>query len=255
MKTKILFSLFLTLILTSSLFLVNNVSAQDEYGNHLWEGAVFQYIDMIVFFDNVTYSEGENFTVSNYLWDDFNFIVNTRVNTTVIGDGGYVDGYQGIGIQIFDENLETIYASGTYPNPVILSDPEPFETIQWMTEYVELDLYQTINYINVTLWHNYEMTGNVTDYVLTESWEFNLKADNYTGDETEEEEEEREEQREEEIMFFDLYFFGFIVSLFICPLSIAGAIKMRNPKLLRVTVFSFILLVICFFMLLGIRPF
>lgn len=244
-KTKTFFPLFFILLLIISMCMINNVFSQDSYGNHLWIQNIYQNSINIGSFNNETYSEGMNFTIDNYLWDEFMFITASIVNTTVIGDGGYVGSYQGIGIQIFDEDLNSIYAGGICPSPPRLFDPEPFEIITWMSEIIELDLYETINYVNVTLWHNYLATGDVEDFELTESWEFNLVAENY----------EEEEKEEEEIMFFDLYFLGLILCLFVCPLSIVGVIKMRNPKLLKITAISFIGLVICFFILMNINPF
>ena len=242
MKTKALFPLFFILILVVSLFTVNNIFAQDAYGNDLWLQGIFQNTDETGSFTNVTYSEGMNITITNYLWNNFQFMTTTILNTTVIGDGGWVVEYQGVGIQIYDENNDSIYAGGISPSPPILYDPEPFEIIVWFTEVIELNLDQTMHYVNVTLWHNYLATGDTEDFELTESWKFNLVAENidYTPPED---------------MFFDLYFLGFILCLFVCPLSIAGTIKMRNPKLLRITALSLIGLIICFFLIMNIVPF
>jgi len=244
MKTKVfIISLFFILTLMISMIIVNNVFAQDEYGNHLWTANVYQHAQDVGSFNNVTYSEGMNITIDNYLWDDFMFYMLTRVNTTVIGEGGYVSNYQGVGIQIYDEDLNSVYASGIAPSPPRLFDPEPFETIDWMSEIIELDLYKTINYINITLWHNYEMTGNYSDYEVTESWKFNLVAENYGYT----------PPPEDETAFFDFYLLGLLLCVFIFPLSIAGTIKMKNPKLLRITFFSGVVLVICFVVLMDIK--
>lgn len=241
-KIKILIPIFLGIILMSSLFNINNVFGADADGNYLWLETITQNAIMTGSFTNVTYSEDMNITISNYLHDNFVFITDTIVNTTMIGDGGYVNSYQGIGIQIFNENLETIYAGGVSPSPLRLFDPEPFENIYWMSEIIELDLYKTINYVNITLWHNYLVTGDAEDYVLTESWKFNLLAENY-------------DYSPPPDMFFDLYFLGFILCLFICPLSIAGTIKLRNPKLLKITAFSCVGLIICLFLIMNTVPF
>ena len=243
-KTEILFPLFFILILVFSMVIINNVNAQDVDGNHLWIEDIYQNVQEVGSFNNVTYSEGINFTVNNYLWDNFQFITTTRVNTTVIGDGGYVTSYQGVGIQIFDEDLNSVYAGGISPSPPILFDPDPFETIIWMSEIIELDLYKTINYINITLWHNYDATGNTSDFELTESWKFNLLAENYGYT-----------PPEDEMMFKDLYILGFILCIFLCPLSIVGVIKLKKSFFIRTAIFTGIGFIIFFYLLMNINPF
>ena len=245
-RTKVLYPLFFIIFLVTLLFfpIINVYAVQDEYGNHLWTSETYQNSILLNSFNNSTYSEDMNITVSNYLWDNFEFIIQTRLNTTALGNLGYVSTYQGVGIQIYDEDLNLIYASGIAPNPSRLYDPLPFEMITSTSEIIELDIYRTINYVNVTLWHNYEMTGDYGDYEVTENWNFNLVAENYG-----------EEEEEEPMMFGDLYFLGFILCLFICPLSVVGTIRMRNPKLLSITVFSFIGLISCFYILMNINPF
>ena len=243
MKTKTFFPLFFTLLLVISMFMVNNVIAQDEYGNDLWIQDIYQNAVSVGSFNNVTYSEGENFTINNYLWDKFMFITTTRVNTTIIGDGGYVSSYQGVGIQIFDEDLNCIYANGIYPSPPRLFDPESFETISWMTEIIELNLFETINYVNVTLWHNYLATGDTEDFELTESWKFNLVAENYS------------EEEEEELVFNDLYLIGFLLCSFLCPISIAGAIKLKNVFFVRVAILMGLCGIVFFYLIINVSPF
>ena len=227
-----------------SLFNINNVFGADADGNYLWLETITQNAIMTGSFTNETYSEDMNITISNYLHDNFVFITDTIVNTTMIGDGGYVNSYQGIGIQIFNENLETIYASGIAPSPLRLFDPDPFENIYWMSDIIELDLYKTINYVNITLWHNYLVTGDTGDYVLTESWKFNLVAENYD-----------EEEEEEDMLFTDLYLIGFIACFFLCPLSIVGAIKQRKVFFIKLAIFFGIGLIIFFCLIMTIIPF
>ena len=229
-----------------SMVFMDNVFSQDEYGNQLWFIGIYQDGFQTYYFDDDDYSEDMNVSVRNYLWNDFIFNIVTYVNSTVIEENdGIVDLYQGVGIQVYDENEELIYANGIIPDPEILYDPDPIEIIHWNTEDIEIEIYKTINYVNVTLWHNYEMTGDTGDYVLTESWKFNLLADNYGYT----------PPPEDETMFFDLYFALFILCLFVCPLSVVGTIKMRNPKLLRITAFSLVGLVVFFFLLMNVNPF
>ena len=244
-RTKTFFSLFFILILISLLVsFIIVVFAQDEYGNQLTYEEIKQNGHYVSSFSNATYSEDMNITISNYLWDVIKFGTTTLVNTTVIGEGGYVDEYQGVGIQVFDENLNLVYSGGMISNPYILpSEIDEFENIQWNIYLYEINIYKTINYINITLWHNYEMTGNYSDYELTESWKFNLVSENYG------------EEEEEEPMFLDIYFLMFVLCLFVCPLSIVGTIKMRKPKLLKITAFSFIGVIIFFYLIMNINPF
>lgn len=244
-KTTKLISLFFTLIIIIFLIIPIIVFGADAEGNHLYIEDIYQNGMLTDTFNNITYSENMNITIKYYLWDNFQFITSTMVNTTVINSTGnsYVNSYQGIGIQIYDEDLNSIYANGLTPTPYRLYDPKPFEVISYITENIELDLYKTINYVNVTLWHNYEATGDVEDFELTESWKFNLIAENYG------------EEEEEDMLFTDLYLIGFVLCGFLCPLSIAGAIKLKKGWFIKIAIFTGVGAIMFFYLLINVTPF
>lgn len=227
--------------------LIIPVLASDEYGNEISRVKVIQngITKYNAVFDN--YVSGENISISNYLWENFVFDIDTDINTTVIGSQAQhvVSKYQAVGLQIFDSDSGSVYASPLTPEPkYYLPELLPIEDVNWVSDTINLTTYQSFYSINVTLWHNYLADGNITNWELSYQWNINIKANNYDVVVV-----------ESDTSLMDMFFWVFILCLFIFPLSIAGAIKMQNPKLIKVALYSFIGFISMLFIIMKFNPF
>lgn len=234
-KNKFLSIILFFVLLISSL---SAVFGADEFGNELYDIDVYQ--NSFDFAEINSNPSGANYTVNNYLWKNFRFEILTKINTTDFS--GFVYNYQGVGLQIFDENDTSIWASGLTPYPLgFLYEPLPIEFVEWNTNNIVLNCYKTRFQLNVTLWY---YNSTIPEWQLSEEWEFNLNGANYFDSE-----------EEEDIRGFDLFLAIFVLCLFVFPLSIVALIKLKNPKWIKVSIFSFIGLVSLFYMIMRISPF
>lgn len=245
LKRKLLLSFFFLFLIISIGFI--SVYATDEYGNRIENVEVLQQTISVYDVNYEDYEEGENITIDSYLWDMFTFKIITRLNTTALGYGGIIYTYQGIGLQIFDDEDNLVLATGMIPDfPMLINYPPLlFEYKQYTSDPIELNMFENMFYINITLWHNYEMTGDLEDWVLTEEWKINLKAENYIPPEEEEPEFEN----------IDLFFLAFVGSMFLCPISFAGAVKMKEPKLIGIGILFLLVFISTLFIIVGFNPF
>lgn len=212
------------------------VYGADSYGNDIYKIEVNQNgveIEEITSDPTTT-----NYTITNYLANNYDFEIITLMNTTEYG-GGFIYNYQGVGIQLFEDDDTVIYQNALTPFPLgLLYDPLPLEYISWDSPIIELELFRTAIQANVTMW-----IYNGTSWNLEESWKFNLVADNYgeTDPVTKD--------------YWD-YFLGiFVLCLFAFPLSIVGLIKLKNPIMVKVAIFALIGLICTFFIIMGVTPF
>lgn len=227
--------------------LIIPVFSDDGYGNEISRVKILQngITKYNVVFD--AYVADENVSISNYLWENFVFDIDTEINTTIIGSQAQhvVSKYQAVGLQILDSGSESVYASPLTPDPMYyLPELLPIESVSWISDTINLTTYQSFYSVNITLWHNYLADGNITSWELSYQWNINIKANNYDITTV-----------ESDTSLMDMFFWVFILCLFIFPLSIAGAIKMKNPKLIKVALYSFIGFIATLFIIMGFNPF
>lgn len=244
MKIKAYILTFFFSFLVCSI-LVLPVFSDDGYGNEITRVKVYQngVTKYNAVFD--AYLENENISISNYLWENFVFDITTDINTTVIGEQAQhiVNRYQAVGLQIIDGDYNTVYAIPLTPEPkYYLPELLPIETVNWVSETVNLTTFESFYYVNITLWHNYLADGNITNWELSYEWNINIKANNYnvvtdTSDNS----------------FMDIFFWVFLLTLFISPMSFAGAIKMKNSKLIGVGLYSGFTCFVAFIVIIGLR--
>lgn len=246
-KNKFL-SLFFVTTLIFIIFSSQIVIAQDGEGNSFawslfYQNSVRQDVTL-----NGDYVEDYNITTNYYSWFNWYFHMFANIslsNATAIGVD-YIAYYQGVGIQIYDENNEVYFASGMSPYPEYLDGVGDEEVVWWSSEQIKLyPILDTYYYGNITLWMNYENDGEAENYTIIQDWKFYIYPDNYNY----------VEPPTEGDTYDNLFLLGFVLSLFCCPLLFIGAIKLRRLELIGLSMFFFTVGFACFCVIINFNPF
>jgi len=241
------FFIFFVFLIFFSIF-SGIVFASDSYGNELQDVFIYKKIlgvnDFIVFIDNNNYTIYMDVYFYQYS-DYFSFYVESNINATQfsLSQTKY---YIGCGI-VLESDISDYYANAmvdTTPRfPTQSPNPDGF----WDLTYSRTDIsieYNTLINCDISLWIDYDYDGG-SGFSEVENYNFALWFDESSGYEPIE--------YPDDMNLTFIWFWGMFLCMFLCPLFLAGAIKLRKPKFIGISIFSFIGFLCFFGMFSGIR--